>query len=279
MIKKIITKNVNDDSSQHIGDPGDAWINLDDFSLYLYNGSPGGSAGGAGGPGSTGPTGAAGANGPTGAAGANGAAGATGPTGAAGANGAAGATGPTGAAGANGTVGATGPTGAQGTAGSNGATGATGAASTVTGPSGPTGAQGATGATGVVSTPLAYNQIPSTAQDLPLVIAIPGAPSAGITLWRIPVVSLFTIPANFTGSLAVAGTAATSSAVFTISYSRSGNTTQIGTVTFASSGNTGTFSSSSLYTAQVGDLIIVTTPSPSDATLANIGISILAKKA
>ena len=118
----------------------------------------------------------------------------------------------------------------------------------------------------------------STAKSFPLTCSIPGSPASNVLLWYIPAVLVFTIPANFTGSLAVAGTSATSTSIFTLQYIRSGISTTLGSVTFSASSNVGVFSSSSSYTSQIGDILTLTSPSSSDATLANIGISILANK-
>jgi hypothetical protein len=110
---------------------------------------------------------------------------------------------------------------------------------------------------------------------LPLICSIPGAPGAAVQLWTIPLIVPITIAANFSGSYAVAGVAATASSVFTLAYTRSGVTTTIGTITFAAAGTVGTLASSA-YTSQANDILTLTAPSPADLTLANIGISILA---
>jgi hypothetical protein len=62
-------------------------------------------------------------------------------------------------------------------------------------------------------------------------------PDAGATAAVIAVVRAFTIPSNFTGSLAKASVAATASATFTVNK----NGSSIGTFVFAASGTTATF--------------------------------------
>lgn len=84
------------------------------------------------------------------------------------------------------------------------------------------------------------------------------------------VVRAATIPINATGSIATASVAATGSTVFTIKQ----NGTQIGTITFAASATTGTFSFSSAVTFAAGDLLEIDAPATADATLANIAITL-----
>ena len=149
---------------------GDAYLNQDNDSLWIWDGNqwvdggsiqgpagPAGSQGAQGADGaaaSAGAQGAPGANGAQGAAGANGVDGAQGAAGSNGADGAQGATGAQGAVGANGVdgaqgaAGANGADGAQGAAGANGVDGAQGAAG-IAGPQGADGAIGAQGANGV----------------------------------------------------------------------------------------------------------------------------------
>jgi hypothetical protein len=84
-----------------------------------------------------------------------------------------------------------------------------------------------------------------------------------------PVDEAATFPANFAGSQAVLGTAATATTVFVIKQ----NATQIGTITFAASGTVGTFASTSglPYTFSIGDILSITAPASADATAAKLG--------
>lgn len=82
----------------------------------------------------------------------------------------------------------------------------------------------------------------------------------------------FTIPANFSGSIAKAEVAATSQTVFTVKK----NGASIGTITFAASGTTGTFSSTAQISVVSGDVLTAVGAATADATLANIDIVISA---
>ena len=101
-------------------------------------------------------------------------------------------------------------------------------------------------------------------------------PIAGsqIVLYFIAVRAL-NIPANFTGSLCVVGTAFTNAATYTIYH----NGTSVGTISFAAGGTSGTFSASSAFTLAIGGTIYIGSPSTADPTAQNLTITILANLA
>ena len=99
-----------------------------------------------------------------------------------------------------------------------------------------------------------------------------GKPDASSSLFRLVAPRAFTLPQNLTGSIAKAGTAATGSTVFTLKK----NGTQIGTMTFAASGTTATFSFASAASFTIGDIIDLVAPSTQDATLADISVTLVA---
>jgi len=83
--------------------------------------------------------------------------------------------------------------------------------------------------------------------------------------------------ANFALSDADAVAAATASAVFLIKK----NGTQVGTLTFAASGTTGTFATTGGLTVSfvAGDILEITAPSPQDATLLGVSITMAGVRA
>lgn len=110
--------------------------------------------------------------------------------------------------------------------------------------------------TGLRPTPFAFNYS--------------GVPGASATVSDAVTQSGLSLPIGLTGSQATAGVAATASTVFTIKV----NGVAKGTVTFAASGTTGTFSFTSAVTLNPGDTISMVAPAVPDATLADIAITL-----
>ena len=124
------------------------------------------------------------------------------------------------------------------------------------------------------TTNLAYASLPTSLKLLPFVYTSPGLQVANQQVWTIPVTIPFTFPANFIGSVAVAGTAPNMAISYTLAYIRGVSTTTIGTINYAAGVKTASFTSSA-YTALVGDIITLTSPPTQDASLANLGIVVL----
>jgi hypothetical protein len=111
-------------------------------------------------------------------------------------------------------------------------------------------------------------------KNVPIAFSYSGKPVAGAKI-LVPIAVASTIPANFVGSLGLADTAPTASAVFTIYVSHAGGAfTSVGTITFAPGGG-GTISTGPAITLAVGDAILIAAPQPSDTTLSDIGITIM----
>lgn len=100
----------------------------------------------------------------------------------------------------------------------------------------------------------------------------PGAPTASAKILRIPVARAVTFPANFSGSYAKAGTAATGSTAFDVQK----NGGSIGTITFDAAGSSATFTTSggTAQTLAAGDVLAIIAPGSADATLADIGFTL-----
>jgi hypothetical protein len=107
-----------------------------------------------------------------------------------------------------------------------------------------------------------------TSYDIALMCG--GKPTQGARVLYVPVIRNCSLPLNATGSRASAATVGTvSSASFTINK----NGSSIGTINFAVSSSTATFSVTATNFS-VGDILEIVAPNPQNATLAEIGISL-----
>jgi hypothetical protein len=124
------------------------------------------------------------------------------------------------------------------------------------------------------SNTVSYSNLPASLKSLPLVYTSAPLQPPSVQVWTIPVVVGFSLPANCTGSAAICGIPSAASAAFTLGFKRGTSSTTLGTITYATGLKTGTFSTTA-YTAQVGDIVTLTTPAVQDASLAQVGITVL----
>lgn len=106
-----------------------------------------------------------------------------------------------------------------------------------------------------------------------IIFFIGGKPSSGETVVMFPVAIEFSLPISLTDSAGRALTASTSNVAFSIQK----NGTPVGTVVFNASA-TATFTFASAVTFNAGDIFSVVAPTPQDATLQDIGISLKGTK-
>ena len=99
--------------------------------------------------------------------------------------------------------------------------------------------------------------------------------TAGATpwIWTFNGTTSGTIEADASGSVATCATAATGEVVAALYH----NGTSIGTLTYAAAATTGTFSVASPVTLAVGDRVYFVFPSPADATLAGVSVTMRVK--
>lgn len=114
------------------------------------------------------------------------------------------------------------------------------------------------------------------ADTLPSIITISfaGKPDSGREV-LIPLPKNRVVPNNFAGTVGYAAIAPTSSAIFIVSYVRAGTDTVIGTITVLAASTAITLSIQSSVNLLTGDIFKVTAPAPQDASLANVGITMI----
>lgn len=96
-------------------------------------------------------------------------------------------------------------------------------------------------------------------------------PDPAAVVGRIPCVRSFHLPLGLAGSMAVAETAATNQAVFTIKK----NDLAIGSFTFAAGSKVATFSFPAAVALTTGDVITIHSPYTQDATLAEVAYTLM----
>lgn len=97
-----------------------------------------------------------------------------------------------------------------------------------------------------------------------------GKPAANQDILRLPMVKTISLAVNLDGSKATAKIAATATTQFVIKK----NGVSFGALTFAAGGTVGTFTSSTAQSLEFGDVLTLSAPAVSDATLEDIGFII-----
>jgi hypothetical protein len=126
---------------------------------------------------------------------------------------------------------------------------------------------------------VAWNNLPAEVQMLPIAFVIPGLPPDSQPYnWVLPMACM--LPPNFAGTAVYAGTIATDNAVFVLNKIPLGAASvAIGTVTITPASNTSCLLSlQASVSFAIGDVLQLVAPVVQDATLADLGITVLAIK-
>ena len=125
---------------------------------------------------------------------------------------------------------------------------------------------------------VAWTQMPAEAQQLPLGFVLPGKPAVS-AVFHLVMAMAVVIPANFAGTVAYAGTVASANATFTLNHISGATTTEIGTIIFNTTGHTAiALSTQAAVSVAAGDVLQLVAPALQDATLADLGLTILTGK-
>ena len=124
---------------------------------------------------------------------------------------------------------------------------------------------------------IGYPQLPIGLQQLPISIPVTGRPVLAGQI-NVPMGFAVNVPALLAGTVVYAVTKATANAVFIVNRISGITTTEIGRVTLTSASNTSCILAGIGGPLAVGDVLQVIAPSTPDATLADLGITLMVNR-